>query len=255
LDDLRGRRRRPLAPELVDDAVGGKRFIAMEEEQGEEGALPAAAERELMFAVANLERPENAEVHVALLCEQCSAGPVTGHVPALVTDLLPPNGRTWTAALNRPVSATAQGSRRDEGVVMKMLSNRLLKGLAAVLAAGTIATPAALGSGPSSPDTQDAAKAGQSASPTDMIAPDTQDAAKAGRSGSAADMIAPDTQDTAKGRGLGGPTIEVVTVAAASRFDWIDAGIGAASGLGASLIGAGGLILVLKRHRRSVAVA
>jgi len=137
---------------------------------------------------------------------------------------------------------------------MKMLSNRLLKGLAAVLAAGTIAAPAALGSGPSSPDTQDAAKAGQPASPADMIAPDTQDAVKAGRPGAATDMSSPDTQDAAKGRGLG-PTIEVVTVAAPSGFDWIDAGIGAASGLGASLIAAGGLILVLKRHRRSVAVA
>jgi hypothetical protein len=137
---------------------------------------------------------------------------------------------------------------------MKMRSNRLLKGLAAVLAAGAIAAPAALGSGPSSPDTQDAAKAGQPASPTDMIAPDTQDAAKAGRPGAATDMSSPDTQDAAKGRGLG-PTIEVVTVAAPSRFDWIDAGIGAASGLGAVLIVTGGLLLVLKRHRRSVAVA
>jgi LPXTG-motif cell wall-anchored protein len=45
-----------------------------------------------------------------------------------------------------------------------------------------------------------------------------------------------------------------VTVAAPSRFDWVDAGIGAASGLGASLIAGGGLLLVLKR-RRSVAVA
>jgi hypothetical protein len=67
-------------------------------------------------------------------------------------------------------------------------------------------------------------------------------------------MSSPDTQDAAKGRGLG-PTIEVVAVAAPSGFDWVDAGIGAASGLGASLIVTGGLILVLKRHRRSVAVA
>jgi hypothetical protein len=43
LDDLRGRRRRPLAPELVDDAVGREHLVAMEEEQGEEGALLAAA--------------------------------------------------------------------------------------------------------------------------------------------------------------------------------------------------------------------
>jgi hypothetical protein len=137
---------------------------------------------------------------------------------------------------------------------MKMLSNRLLKGLAAVLAAGTIAAPAALGSGPSSPDTQDAARAGQPVSPTDMIAPDTQEAAKAGRPGAPTDMSSPDTQDAAKGRGLG-PTIEVVTVAAPSGFDWIDAGIGAASGLRASLIAAGALLVVQRRRRRSLAVA
>jgi hypothetical protein len=138
---------------------------------------------------------------------------------------------------------------------MKMRSNRLLKGLAAVLTAGAIAAPAALGSGPSSPDTQDAAKAGRASSVPDMISPDAQDAAKGRRAGSGPDMISPDTKDAANGRGTGGPTIEVVTVSAPNRFDWIDAGIGAASGLGASLIGAGGLLLVLKRHRRSVAVA
>ena len=65
LDDLRGRRRRPLAPELVDDPIGRDRLIAMEEEKGEQGALLAAPERNLPFALANLERPENAEVHVA----------------------------------------------------------------------------------------------------------------------------------------------------------------------------------------------
>jgi hypothetical protein len=31
LDDLRGRRRRPLAPELVDDPVGREHLVAMEE--------------------------------------------------------------------------------------------------------------------------------------------------------------------------------------------------------------------------------
>jgi hypothetical protein len=135
---------------------------------------------------------------------------------------------------------------------MKMLSNRLLKGLAAVLAAGSIATPAALGSGPSSPDTQDAAKAARAGSITDMRSPDTQDAAKASQSASAIDMQSPDTKDAANGRGGAVPTIEVVTVAAPSRFDWIDAGIGAASGLGASLVAAGALLVVLRRRRGAV---
>jgi hypothetical protein len=118
---------------------------------------------------------------------------------------------------------------------MKMRSTYLLKGLAALLAAGAIAAPGALGS--------------------DLSSPDTRDAAKAGQWGSVSDMLLPDTQDAANGRWSGGATIEVVTIAAPSGFDWIDAGIGAASGLGAALIGAGGLILVVRRHRQSVAIA
>jgi hypothetical protein len=118
---------------------------------------------------------------------------------------------------------------------MKMRSTSLLKGLAAMLAAGAVAAPGALGS--------------------DLSSPDTQDAAKAAQWGRVSDMLLPDTQDAANGRGGAVPTIEVVTVAAPSGFDWIDAGIGAASALGAALIGAGGLILVVRRHRQSVAVA
>jgi hypothetical protein len=138
---------------------------------------------------------------------------------------------------------------------MKMRSTSLLKGLAGMLAAGAVAAPGALGSDLSSPDTQDAAKAGQWGRVSDMLSPDTQEAAKAGQWGSVSDTLLPDTQDAANGRGGAGPTIEVVTVAAPSSFDWIDAGIGAASGLGVSLVVAGGLILVVRRHRQSVAVA
>jgi hypothetical protein len=150
-----------------------------------------------------------------------------------------------------------------------------LKAFLVVLVVAAVAAPAGLGSDLRSPDTRDAAKTGQlvsttdlrspdtrdaatrgqPASPADLSSPDTRDAAKAGRPTSPTDLSSPDTQDAAKGRQFAGPTIEVVTVAAPSGFDWIDAGIGAASGLGASLIGAGGLLLVLKRHRRSVAVA
>ena len=118
---------------------------------------------------------------------------------------------------------------------MKMRSTYLLKAFAAVLAAGALAVPGALGA--------------------DLSSPDTQDAANAGQWGSVSDMLLPDTQDAANGRWGAAPTIEVVTVAAPSSFDWIDAGIGAASALGAALIGTGGLILVVRRHRQSVAVA
>ena len=116
---------------------------------------------------------------------------------------------------------------------MKVQRNTLLRAFLAVLVVAAVAAPTAFGS--------------------DLRSPDTQDAAKAGQWGRVSDMLLPDTQDAANGRRGAGPTIEVVTVATPSGFDWIDAGIGAASGLGVSLVAAGGLVLV--RHRRPVAVA
>ena len=118
---------------------------------------------------------------------------------------------------------------------MKVQRNTLLRAFLAVLVVAAVAAPTAFGS--------------------DLRSPDTQDAAKAGQWGRVSDMLLPDTQDAANGRWSGGPTIEVVTVAAPSGFDWIDAGIGVAFGLGASLVAAGALLVVLRRHRRSVAVA
>ena len=156
---------------------------------------------------------------------------------------------------------------------MKVQKSTLLKAFLAVLVFAAVAAPAAVGSDLRSPDTQDAAKAGQWGRVSDMLLPDTQDAAKAAQWGRVSDMLLPDTQDAAKAaqpasaidmqspdtkdaaNGRGRPAIEVITVAAPSGFDWIDAGIGTAFGLGASLIAAGGLVLVLKRYRRSVAVA
>lgn len=118
---------------------------------------------------------------------------------------------------------------------MKVQRNTLLRAFLAVLVVSAVAAPTAFAS--------------------DLRSPDTQDAAKAGQWGRVSDMLLPDTQDAANGRGGAAPTIEVVTVDTPSGFDWIDAGIGAASGLGVSLVAAGGLVLVLKRHRRPVAVA
>jgi hypothetical protein len=114
LDDLRGRRRRPLAPELVDDAVGRDHLVAMEEEQCEQGALLAAPERDLPLALTNLERPENAEVQLASFPSNVAPALVMGEIPAPVTDPLPPNGRSWTAALHRPPQrdCTRQSQRR-----------------------------------------------------------------------------------------------------------------------------------------------
>ncbi|HEY3069426.1 MAG TPA: hypothetical protein VGJ34_03845 [Gaiellaceae bacterium] len=136
---------------------------------------------------------------------------------------------------------------------MNVQRSNLLKAFLVVLVVAAVAAPAGLGQDFRSPDTREAAKAAQLSSVTDLRSPDTRDAAKAAQPTSVMDLSSPDTQDAAKGRQFAGPTIEVVTVEAPSSFHWIDAGIGAASALGASLIGAG-LLLVLKR-RRPVAVA
>ena len=55
--------RRILAPELVDQAVGGDDLVLMKEEDGENGALPRPAEGDRPFTVRRLERPQNSEVH------------------------------------------------------------------------------------------------------------------------------------------------------------------------------------------------
>jgi hypothetical protein len=152
---------------------------------------------------------------------------------------------------------------------MKVQRNTLLRAFLTVLVVAAMAAPTAFGSDLRSPDTQDAAKAAQWGRVSDRLLPDTQDAAKAGQSaintqspdtqdaakagkwGSVSDMLLPDTQDAANGRGGAGPTIEVVTVAAPSGFDWVDSGIGAAFVLGLSLIGAGALLVVQRRRRDS----
>ena len=63
LEHLRGGRWSVLAPELVDDHVPRERLVAVQEQEGEHGALPRAAERELSLPVERLDRPEDAVVH------------------------------------------------------------------------------------------------------------------------------------------------------------------------------------------------
>ena len=64
-----------------------------------------------------------------------------------------------------------------------------------------------------SPDTQDAAKAGQWGRVSDMLLPDTQDAAKAGQPASAINMQSPDTQDAAEGVRRNGAKARAATYA------------------------------------------
>jgi hypothetical protein len=134
---------------------------------------------------------------------------------------------------------------------MKVQRNTLLRALLAVLVVAAVAAPTAFGSDLRSPDTLDAAKAGPPVPITDMRSPDTQEAAKAGPPVPITDMRSPDTQEAANGRQLS-PRVEVVTVAAPSHFDWLDAGIGVAFGLGASLVAAGAFLVVQRRRRSAV---
>ena len=63
LQDLRRRRRRLVGPELVDQPVGRKRLIRMDQEKCEQRSLLAAPDRELSPVVTDLERAEDAEIH------------------------------------------------------------------------------------------------------------------------------------------------------------------------------------------------
>ena len=60
-----GIRRRPLAPELVDQPIAGDRLAGVKDENGEDASLPRAAERKRPLAVTHLERAENAEIERA----------------------------------------------------------------------------------------------------------------------------------------------------------------------------------------------
>lgn len=75
----------------------------------------------------------------------------------------------------------------------------------------------------------------------------------------AQDMRLPDTRDYAQGRGtFNSPDVLVVKVreqpapAAADGIDWGDAGIGAGTLLGLSLVGAGGALFVVQRRHAHV---
>ena len=55
---------RVLAPELVDQPVGGNDLVGMEEEQGEEGTWLGAAQGYLAAVVPRLERSQDPELHL-----------------------------------------------------------------------------------------------------------------------------------------------------------------------------------------------
>ena len=65
LEDLRRRRRRLLAPELVDQPVRRERFVRVDQQEREQRTLLAAADaRPSPPVVADLERTEDVEIHL-----------------------------------------------------------------------------------------------------------------------------------------------------------------------------------------------
>ena len=64
LEALRGGRRRTVAPELVDQAIGGDDLVAVKEQNGEHRALLRSAEGDLTSLRADLERPEDPKLHL-----------------------------------------------------------------------------------------------------------------------------------------------------------------------------------------------
>ena len=63
LEHLRRRGRRRLAPQRVDQPIARDRLVAMQQQQDENGALPALSDREGVIAVADLKRSQQAKQH------------------------------------------------------------------------------------------------------------------------------------------------------------------------------------------------
>ena len=108
-----------------------------------------------------------------------------------------------------------------------------------------------------SPDTKDAAANVRSAPGTtaDLRSPDTRDAGLAAHTVAATsptDLRSPDTQDAALTAHSAGSTI--VVESASGRFDWTDAGIGAAGGFAVALILGGLLVLARVGSGRKLAL-
>ena len=67
LHDLRGRRRRLVAPELVDQAVSRNDLVRAQQQDGEQRPLLRSSERQDTSTVSDLERAEKPEVQSRLL--------------------------------------------------------------------------------------------------------------------------------------------------------------------------------------------
>jgi hypothetical protein len=86
----------------------------------------------------------------------------------------------------------------------------------------------------------------------DLRSPDTREAAQRALQ----DFRSPDARDSSEGRGMDkAPIVEFVEVQEPNGFDWADAWLGAAAGIGLVLIGAGTAMTVARMRRRAVGPA
>jgi hypothetical protein len=65
LEDLRRCGRRRLAPQRVDQPIARDGLVAMQQQEGEDAALPPLSESERAVPVVDLERSQQAIAHVA----------------------------------------------------------------------------------------------------------------------------------------------------------------------------------------------
>ena len=133
---------------------------------------------------------------------------------------------------------------------MRTTSHHITRSIIIAFAVSVAVTPAAAAQQDlRSPDTRDAAM--QAERKQDLRMPDTRDAAM--QAERKQDLRLPDTRDWAEGRGPDtAPIVEYVEVSKPNGFDWADAGLGAASGIGLVLIGAGTAMTAARLRRRSV---
>jgi hypothetical protein len=118
---------------------------------------------------------------------------------------------------------------------MRTTTHHITRSLAIALAVGAATAPAA-------------------AAQQDLRSPDARDAAL--RPERVQDLRSPDARDAADGRGMDtAPIVEIVEVAAPSGFDWSDAALGAAAGIGLVLVGTGGAMTTVRLRRRPVGSA
>jgi hypothetical protein len=136
---------------------------------------------------------------------------------------------------------------------MRTTTHHITRSIAIALAAGTAMAPAAAAQQDlRSPDARDAALRPEHVQ--DLRSADARDAAM--QAERPQDFRSPDTRDSAAGRGLeNAPIVEFVEVSKPQGFDWSDAGLGAAAGIGLMLVGAGGAITTARLRRRPVGSA